>query len=307
LVSPVPAVAYASDALSSPGGPLQTLERTEELASLESSGGSPKRPRRRRSWLIVAGISAVLLITAGIAYAIGTSQSSSKTIVKTVSQPVGAAGASGATAKKCVQGVAPGSCNIDESKEQVPDQALTPAQHDQLAVELVAARAVAEKYPTVADAQKAGFLLAGRFAPQLGAHYIDVSAVNSFDPSHPGSFIYDGISPTSKLVGLMYLGGGVNAPEGFVGPNDHWHRHTNTCVVYGGGKINIPFAADSDVTKSMCDAQGGMFMRRTTWMVHAWVVPGYESPLGVFSHENPDLKCADGTSHTDALGFCQGT
>ena len=76
---------------------------------------------------------------------------------------------------------------------------------------------------------------------------------------------------------------------------------------FGGNQIVIPFAADSDVTKSMCDAQGGTFMRRTTWMVHAWVVPGYESPLGVFSHNNPNLKCADGTTHTDPLGFCKGT
>ena len=105
----------------------------------------------------------------------------------------------------------------------------------------------------------------------------------------------------------MYLGGAINAPEGFVGPNDHWHRHTNTCVKFGGGKIVIPFAADSDVTESMCDAQHGQFMRRTSWMVHAWVVPGYESPLGVFSHDNPNLRCADGTTHTDPLGFCKGT
>jgi len=36
-------------------------------------------------------------------------------------------------------------------------------------------------------------------------------------------------------------------------------------------------------------------------------VPGWESPKGVFSHEDPDLTCADGTVHTDAVGFCKGT
>ena len=55
---------------------MQTLERTQELADLDSSGGPPNRSRRPRSWLIVAGVSAVLLVTAGIAYAVGTSQSS---------------------------------------------------------------------------------------------------------------------------------------------------------------------------------------------------------------------------------------
>jgi hypothetical protein len=48
-------------------------------------------------------------------------------------------------------------------------------------------------------------------------------------------------------------------------------------------------------------------MAVTGWMVHAWVVPGWESPRGVFSHENPDLRCADGTFRTDSIGRCQGS
>ena len=96
-------------------------------------------------------------------------------------------------------------------------------------------------------------------------------------------------------------------PEGFAGPNDHWHRHTNTCVRFGPAGIEVPFAADSDVTRAMCDAEGGNFMERTTWMVHAWVVPGWESPRGVFSHDNPNLHCADGTDEIDKAGFCEGT
>ena len=39
----------------------------------------------------------------------------------------------------------------------------------------------------------------------------------------------------------------------------------------------------------------------------AWVVPSWESPTGVFSHENPNLLCGDGTANTDASGNCQGT
>ena len=79
-------------------------------------------------------------------------------------------------------------------------------------------------------------------------------------------------------------------------------------MIFGqGGKIIVPFAADSSVNAGQCAAVRGTFMRRTTWMVHAWVVPGWESPLGVFSHNNPDVKCANGTEKTDAVGFCQGT
>ena len=176
------------------------------------------------------------------------------------------------------------------------------------------ARDVAMKYPTVADAKAAGMYLAGKFTPGAGAHFMSTRGVvggiknGEADPATPASFIYDGISPTSKIVGLMYISMSAGpAPEGFAGPNDHWHRHFNTCIRYAGGGIEVPFPADSDVTQAMCDAQHGTFMKTTVWMVHAWVVPGWESPKGVFSHDNPDLLCADGTATTDAIGFCAGT
>ena len=75
---------------------------------------------------------------------------------------------------------------------------------------------------------------AGKFAPGVGAHYValratgDINADGTINPSSPGSLIFDGNSPTSRLVGLMYIS--PTEPEGFAGPNDHWHRHTNTCV-----------------------------------------------------------------------------
>jgi hypothetical protein len=61
------------------------------------------------------------------------------------------------------------------------------------------------------------------------------------------------------------------------------------------------------VTAVQCAKAHGFFMPVTGYMVHAWVVPGWESPKGVFSHENPDLPCADGTFHTDKIGRCQGS
>jgi hypothetical protein len=185
-----------------------------------------------------------------------------------------------------------------------------------LAQELVEARAAALRYPTVADAVRAHMLQAGQFSPLTGAHFINLAAMiprganvryGAFDAANPASLIYSGTSPTSKVIGVMYLSLSVLPPEGFAGPNDHWHRHTNTCVEYGAGKIIVPFAADSDVTQAQCSAQHGSFMRETAWMVHAWVVPGWESPRGVFSHDNPDVLCADGTTKANAVGFCQGT
>jgi hypothetical protein len=203
--------------------------------------------------------------------------------------------------------------NADERAEQVPDKPLTQAQHASLALQLVAARSAAEQYPTVADAEKAGLIQAGLFTPGAGAHFVSVSGAvggitgSAVDAGRPEAWIYDGIHPTSRVVGLMYASFADDPPPGFAGPNDHWHRHTNLCITFGAGKIGIPYAPDSDVTKSECDKLHGQFMRRTFWMVHAWIVPGWESPQGVFSHANVDLHCGDGTDKTDAVGFCKGT
>src|SRR4029450_12399945 len=117
----------------------------------------------------------------------------------------------------------------------------------------------------------------------------------------------DGTVQTSQVIGLMYYGMGQAPPEGFAGPNDHWHRHSNVCVKNGPNGLEVPFPADADVTEAQCAAVQGSLMKLTGYMVHAWVVPSWESPQGVFSHDNPNLRCADGTYDTDKAGFCQGT
>jgi len=193
----------------------------------------------------------------------------------------------------------------DVSAENVPDKPLDRGTHADLAEQLVEARTVAMRYPTVADATAAGYhLVGGGFGPGSGAHYIGGGYSFNFDPNHPLALIYDCIHPTSQMVGLMYYSMGSTAPAGFAGPNDHWHRHSGVCLGSGG---DVLFPPDSDVTERKCAIAGGGYMAVTCWMVHAWVAPGWESPRGVFSHENPDLPCADGTFHTDSIGRCAGS
>jgi hypothetical protein len=74
-----------------------------------------------------------------------------------------------------------------------------------------------------------------------------------------------------------------------------------------GGSFDPLSPPDADITQADCTALGGSFMKITGWMVHPWVVPSWESPDGVFSHENPNLRCADGTFNTDKIGRCQGS
>jgi hypothetical protein len=198
----------------------------------------------------------------------------------------------------------------DVAAESQPDKPLDPTTRAELKMQLSEARDYALRYPTVADAMGAGFRVAGGFAPGSGAHYISYGGLTgsgSFDPAKPLALIYDGTSPASQVIGLMYYGLGDTAPEGFAGPNDHWHRHSNVCIKSGPSGIETPFPADQDVTAAQCTAAQGSLLKTTGYMVHAWVVPSWESPQGVFSHDNPDVRCADGTFHTDKAGFCAGT
>ena len=139
----------------------------------------------------------------------------------------------------------------DVVAESVPDKPLDPATHAVLAAQLVEARTVAMKYPTVADATAAGYhLVGGGFGPGSGAHYIGGGGYSfNFDPNHPLALIYDGINPTSQMVGLMYYSMGALPPDGFAGPNDHWHRHSGVCLGNGG---DVLFPPDSDVTAVQC-------------------------------------------------------
>ena len=39
-------------------------------------------------------------------------------------------------------------------------------------------------------------------------------------------------------------------------------------------------------------------LQRTQYLLHTWVVPGYESPEGVYAHLSSAVTCDDGTYKT---------
>lgn len=180
--------------------------------------------------------------------------------------------------------------------KQVPlDQATRLALADQQAV----ARTVAAKYPTVADATKAGYRMSTPYVPCIGAHYTNIGLVARFDPATPSELLYDGTQPGSKLVGLSYLvyhpGG---APEGFPGPNDAWHQHNaNGGLCFNRSAVVV---AGEESTPEQCAALGGIKRELTdVWMLHDWVVPGWECSWGVFAPECPELGGKTGFSAWD--------
>ncbi|MCU1428852.1 MAG: hypothetical protein JWL83_2852 [Actinomycetia bacterium] len=170
----------------------------------------------------------------------------------------------------------------------VAQQPLTEAQRRALEVQMEAARTVIAKYATVAAAQAAGYRMSTVYVPCIGAHYTNVGLVGNFDPAAPSELLFDGTHADSKIVGLSYLvyhpGG---PPDGFAGPNDHWHQHNaNGGLCFKGGTV----IGGEELTQTQCEARGGRKSLLTDiWMAHAWVAPGFECSWGVFSGECPEL------------------
>jgi hypothetical protein len=167
---------------------------------------------------------------------------------------------------------------------------------------------VVKKFPTVKAAEAAGYRRAGPFIPGLGTHYIGgrtsrSGTLTDADILSPSTIIYDGTAPESPIAGFMYMSRASSRatpePEGFAGPNDKWHYHTGLCTLEGANGVIEIFGFDGSISEPDCTKQGGNFMPSTQYMLHVWTVPGYSSPLGVFSHANPALTCPDGTYHTD--------
>ena len=73
---------------------------------------------------------------------------------------------------------------------------------------------------------------------------------------------------------------GENHPEGFAGPIDNWHIHYGICI--------DPVPLDS-VTKEQCRARGLQWVEKAGWMIHAYVMPEFDNPLGVFAVFNPAI------------------
>lgn len=163
-----------------------------------------------------------------------------------------------------------------------------PAVCQQLTSQLDQAREVAKKFPKGSDAQAAGYVLVAPYLPGIASHWMNFKLVDSkFDVNQPEMLLYDGNDANANLVGLSYFiraDGDAEPTVGFVGDNDHYHRHEGLCVSEKG------VIGDSTTSEEDCKALGGHKSQGASgWMSHAWVVPGCESPWGVFSAQNPIL------------------
>lgn len=181
-----------------------------------------------------------------------------------------------------------------------------PVDCEALGDELRTARDVAMTMPTAQDAMDNGYRLVTYYLPGIAAHYINFSYIDTeFELDKPEMLLYDGNDPEASIVGLSYylLGSPDLEPtQGFTGQNDHYHRHVGLCMRDG------VIVGDTTLSEEQCAARGGFkLMTVAGWMSHAWVIPGCESPWGVFSAASPilddDLEDASGTDG----GGCGGS
>ncbi|MCU0309913.1 MAG: hypothetical protein MUE36_03105 [Acidimicrobiales bacterium] len=163
-----------------------------------------------------------------------------------------------------------------------------PATCAQLETELDQAAAVAARYPTPVEAKAAGYVMVTTYIPEIASHWMNFAHVDDeFVIDQPEMLLYDGTGDDATMVGLSYylLSDGEPSPDQtFVGGNVEFHQHVGLCVkgtlVVGG----------SGTSAEECAARGGRKGGGSNaWMAHAWVVPGCESPWGVFSASNPKL------------------
>jgi hypothetical protein len=171
---------------------------------------------------------------------------------------------------------------------KVQPVSLSAAEKTALNAQMAAAKRVAAEYPTVKDAEAAGYSKSTAYVPCIGAHYTNIGLTSQFDALRPSELLYAGTTPDAKLVGLSYLVYHPSGPPpGFAGPNDRWHQHNANGGLCFKGTVVI---AGESSTRQECAAMGGRKSLLTDiWMVHAWVVPGVSCDWGVFSGECPEL------------------
>jgi plastocyanin len=167
------------------------------------------------------------------------------------------------------------------------------------------------KFKSIHDACAAGFRPNTGQANNMGIHMgykgeHHGGAMEPFDPSRPNTLLFakkggelltrdeqgrcEGdrwVGPDDyQIVGAVFkLPATPEHPEGFAGPFDNWHVHFNACanpLHQNDGRLQG--------SRTRCEADGGTFVEEADhWMIHAYVVPEFDNPAGVFAMFNPKI------------------
>jgi hypothetical protein len=149
------------------------------------------------------------------------------------------------------------------------------------------ALAFAQQWPTLGEAEAAGWVRTVNYATGMGTHHRSpnsgvLPAPGVFNPDQPTYLQYGGNGPDAELVGMSwYVNSGSMPPEGFPGMNDWWHVHPQLCLRGGLVVRDGPCQpGDNGTTVDLSDY----------WMVHTWIVPGWSYKPDLFINHHPCLQ-----------------
>jgi hypothetical protein len=155
--------------------------------------------------------------------------------------------------------------------------------------QLASVRESTAAYQDLAAARRDGYVQVTQDIPLIGAHFINPEYVADgvFDPARPEMLIYthrdgDWLLYGASFITRLFVEGDEPIPEGFAGPLDVWHYHSNWCFTIDGAWVT----EDADE----CGALRGLFVPKMGYMMHVWF---RDNPTGVFAHSHPELKGSD--------------
>jgi hypothetical protein len=168
------------------------------------------------------------------------------------------------------------------SEDLVPAVPLSAADSALFDSQWLAAQQAIPHLDTLQKASALGYVRAAAPAGGIGTHWVLWSQIaKPFDPAKPSMLLFDERRDPAVLVGYSYALQSPTRPEGFAGPNDHWHQHIGLCV--DNGWVVREQTSGPDACNGTYIA-GGDF-----WMLHAWVVPRWDNRKGQFAPFNPKL------------------
>jgi len=246
-----------------------------------------------RRWLAFAALVAVLVVVA-MGFSPGGSSSSSPPDTTAVSsgtffpvstaQPTNlAAGQAEAIIALGATGAGVPASNQDHAHTDViAEQPLSAVDAPLFTAQWNEAQSSVSDHDTEEKASALGYVRATAPAGGIGTHWVLWSQIaKPFDPAVPSMLLFDERRSPPVLVGYSYALSTPTRPEGFAGANDHWHQHRGLCVDDGWVVREQTPSADACAGTYIA---GGDF-----WMLHAWVVPGYDNRKGEFAPFNPKL------------------
>jgi len=164
----------------------------------------------------------------------------------------------------------------------IPEVPLSSTDEPVFELQWKAAQSAIASHDTEEKATALGYVRATAPSGGIGTHWVLWSQIaKPFDPTTPSMLLFDERRNPAVLVGFSYAVQSPTVPVGFAGPNDHWHQHRGLCVV--GGWVEREQAPGPAACGGTYIA-GGDF-----WMLHAWVVPGWDNRKGDFAPFNPKL------------------